>query len=99
MDSKNRDSIRESWATSSQSSDRLTTIHQGPGGGSDKITEVLSNYSHQSRLKDPVINANSSIPEKQFGEGSSSFLQKNHHQQQDASFSQQRHHYHHQKVC
>ena len=94
----NRDSVRESWATSS-SSDRLTTINQGTGGGSDKITEVLSNYSHQSRLNDSVINANSSIPEKQFGDGSSSFLQKHHHPQQDASFAQQRHPYHHQKVC
>ena len=90
---ENRESVRESWGTSS-SSDRLTAISKGGQHGSDK------NKSHPLRLKDPGISGHGSHQEQKFGDSPSSLQKKQYQQikQPDKVSTLQRHHHHYQKV-
>ena len=96
----NRENVRESWATSS-SSDRLTAINQGSyvsGGGSEKTSDAISKYPHQSRLNDSVVNTNSSSLDNQHQDNGTPYFPQHNYKQHDQVVTQQRNHYHHPKV-
>ena len=94
---ENRESVRESWGTSS-SSDRLTAINKGVPGGNDKSKDLTTKFSHTSRLKDSGAAGYGSQQEKKFGDSPSLLHQKQQPKQQEKVSTIQRQHHHRPKV-